>query len=67
MVNRDSKGKSKLTNLTVFFNEMSRLANKRAVNAFHFDFRKAFDSVFPKTLVDKLIKYDLDEGTVEWT
>lgn len=65
MVSRDSKGKSELTNLTVFINEMSRSMNERAVNAFRFDFRKAFDTVFPKTLADKLIIYDLDEDTVE--
>lgn len=31
-----------------------------------FDFNKAFDTIFHNVLTDKLIKYDLDKGTVKW-
>jgi len=56
------KGKSCLTNLMSFYEEMTDLINKaRAVDVVHLHFSKAFDTVSPKILIEKLMKYGLDE------
>lgn len=46
------KGKSCLTNLTTFYNEVTNKA--RAVNVAYLDFNKVFDTVFHNILIDKL-------------
>ncbi|GAB0177311.1 mitochondrial enolase superfamily member 1 [Grus japonensis] len=37
-----------------------------AVDIVYLDFRKAFDTAFHKILIEKLLKYGLDEQTVRW-
>ncbi|GAB0206675.1 mitochondrial enolase superfamily member 1 [Grus japonensis] len=63
-----TKGKSCLTNLITFYDEMSGLVDEgRAVDIVLLDFRKAFDPVSHKILIEKLLMYGLDEQTVRWT
>jgi len=37
------------------------------VDIVYLDFSKAFDTVSPKILAEKLMKCELDEKTVRWT
>ncbi|KAM9591200.1 putative nicotine oxidoreductase isoform 2-T3 [Morphnus guianensis] len=63
-----TKGKSCLTNLITFYDEMPGLVDEgRAVDIVYLDFRKAFDPVSHKILIEKLLMYGLDEQTVRWT
>ncbi|KAK4810957.1 hypothetical protein QYF61_013365 [Mycteria americana] len=58
-------GKSCLTNLITFYGEMPGLVDEgRAVDIVYLDFRKAFDPVSHKILMEKLLMYGLDEQTV---
>ncbi|KAK4811069.1 hypothetical protein QYF61_016355, partial [Mycteria americana] len=62
-----TKGKSCLTNLINFYDEVTGLVDEgRAMDIVYIDFRKAFDTVSHKILIDKLMKYGLDEQTVRW-
>ncbi|KAK4828527.1 hypothetical protein QYF61_026949 [Mycteria americana] len=62
-----SKGKSCLTNLINFYNEMTGLEDEgRAVDIIYLDFSKAFDTVSHKILIDKMMKYGLGEQTVSY-
>ncbi|KAK4810939.1 hypothetical protein QYF61_013354 [Mycteria americana] len=59
-------GKSCLTNLITFYGEMPGLVDEgRAVDIVYLDFRKAFDPVSLKILMEKLLMYGLDEQTLE--
>ncbi|KAK4830089.1 hypothetical protein QYF61_008427 [Mycteria americana] len=60
-----SKGKSHLTNLINFYDEMTGLVDKRrAVDIVYLDFTKAFDTISHNSLIDKLLIYGLVEQTV---
>ncbi|KAK4811754.1 hypothetical protein QYF61_005322 [Mycteria americana] len=59
-----TKGKSCLINLITFYDEMTgQVDESRAVDIVDLDFRKAFDTVSPKILVEKLLQCGLDEQT----
>ena len=52
-----TKGKSGLTNLTAFYNEVAGLTEEeKAVDVFYFDFIEAFNTVSRNILIDKLRK-----------
>ncbi|GAB0204001.1 mitochondrial enolase superfamily member 1 [Grus japonensis] len=62
-----TKGKSCLTNLITFYYGMTGLVDEgTAVDIEYLDFRKAFDTVSHKILIEKLMKYGLDKQTVRW-
>ena len=62
-----TKGKSCLTNLIIFYDEVTGLVDKgRAVDVVYLDFSRAFDSVSHMILIEKLLMYGLDEETVRW-
>lgn len=57
-----TKGKSCLTNLTTFYDEMTGLVGEgREVGITYLDFYQVFDIVSCKILIGKLMKYGLDE------
>ncbi|CAM5144659.1 unnamed protein product [Natator depressus] len=61
-----TKGKSCLTNLIAFYDEITGSEDEgKAVDMF-LDFSKAFDSVSHSILVSKLKKCELDEWTIRW-
>ena len=56
------KGRSCLTNLISFYDNMTRLLDERkAVDIVYLDFRKAFDTVPHRILIEKLAAHGLDE------
>jgi len=60
------RGRSCLTNLVTFHDEMPSLVNEgRAMDGVYLDINKAFDTVSHKIL-GKLMKYGLEEQTVRW-
>ncbi|GAB0177989.1 mitochondrial enolase superfamily member 1 [Grus japonensis] len=62
-----TKGKSCLTNLIAFYDDMTGCIDEgRAVDVVYFDFSKAFDTVSHNILIGKLRKCGLDEWTVRW-
>jgi len=64
---RFTKGKSCLTNLIAFYNDMTGWVDEgRAVDVVYLDFSKAFDTVSHNILLKKLRKYGLDEWSVRW-
>ncbi|CAM5129897.1 unnamed protein product [Natator depressus] len=61
-----TKGKSCLTNLIAFYDEIAGSVDEgKAVDMF-LDFSKAFDTVSHSILASKLKKYGLDEWTIRW-
>ncbi|PKU33134.1 rna-directed dna polymerase from mobile element jockey-like [Limosa lapponica baueri] len=61
------KGRSCLTNLVSFYDKMTWLLDEgKAVDIVYLDFRKAFDTVHPRVLMEKLAAYGLDEHTICW-
>ncbi|CAM4558081.1 unnamed protein product [Caretta caretta] len=62
-----TKGRSCLTNLIAFYDEISGSVDEgKAVDVLFLDFSKAFDTVSHSILVSKLRKYGLDECTIRW-
>ncbi|CAM5108878.1 unnamed protein product [Natator depressus] len=62
-----TKGKSCLTNLIAFYDEITGSVDMgKAVDVIYFDFSKAFDMVSHSILASKLKKYGLDEWTIRW-
>ncbi|CAM4529784.1 unnamed protein product [Lepidochelys kempii] len=61
-----TKGRSCLTNLIAFYDEITGSVDEgKAVDVLFLDFSKAFDMVSHSILVSKL-KYGLDECTIRW-
>ncbi|CAM4652532.1 unnamed protein product [Caretta caretta] len=61
------KGRSCLTNLIAFYDEITGSVDEgKAVDVLFLDFSKAFDTVSHSILVSKLKKYGLDECTIRW-
>ncbi|CAM5084468.1 unnamed protein product [Eretmochelys imbricata] len=62
-----TKGKSCLTNLIAFYDEITGSVDEgKAVDVLFLDFSKAFDMVSHSILSSKLKKYGLDEWTIRW-
>ncbi|CAM4546156.1 unnamed protein product [Caretta caretta] len=62
-----TKGRSCLTNLIAFYDEIIGSVDEgKAVDVLYLDFSKAFDTVTHSILVSKLKKYGLDECTIRW-
>jgi len=62
-----NKRKSCLTSLITFYSEICVLVNERkAVDIVYLDFRKAFDKIPHKVIIEKLLKCELHEPTVKW-
>ncbi|CAM4513437.1 unnamed protein product [Caretta caretta] len=61
-----TKGKSCLTNLIAFYDEITGSVDEaKAVDVLFLEFSKAFDTVFHSIIASKL-KYGLDEWTLRW-
>ncbi|CAM5076581.1 unnamed protein product [Eretmochelys imbricata] len=62
-----TKGRSCLTNLIAFYDEITGTVDEgKAVDVLFLDFSKAFDTVSHSILVSKLKKYGLDGCTTRW-
>ncbi|CAM4549252.1 unnamed protein product [Lepidochelys kempii] len=62
-----TKGKSCLTHLIAFYDEIIGSVNEgKAVDMLFLDFSKAFDTVSHSILASKLKTYGLDEWTIRW-
>ncbi|CAM5106321.1 unnamed protein product, partial [Natator depressus] len=62
-----TKGRSCLTNLIAFYDEITGSVDEgKGEDVLFLDFSKAFDTVSHSILVSKLKKYGLDECTVRW-
>ncbi|CAM5107741.1 unnamed protein product [Natator depressus] len=62
-----TKGKSCLSNLIAFYNEITGSVDMgKAVDVIYLDFSKAFDTVSHSILANKLKKYGLDKWTIRW-
>ncbi|CAM5078510.1 unnamed protein product [Eretmochelys imbricata] len=62
-----TKGKSCLTNLIAFYDEITGSVDEgKAVDVLFLDFSKAFDMVSHSILASKLKKCGLDEWTIRW-
>jgi len=62
------KGRSCLTNLNSFYDQMARLVNEgKAVDVIYLDLSKAFDTVLHSILLEKLAAHGLDGCTLHWT
>ncbi|CAM5172419.1 unnamed protein product [Natator depressus] len=63
-----TKGKSCLTNLIAFYDEITGSVDEgKVVDVLFLDFSKAFDTVSHSILASKLKNYGLDEWTIRWT
>ena len=61
------KGRSCLTNLISFYDQVTRLVDEgKAVHVIYLDFSKAFDTVSHSILLEKLAAHGLDECTLRW-
>ncbi|KAK4819913.1 hypothetical protein QYF61_014648 [Mycteria americana] len=61
------KGRSCLTNLISFYNQVTRLVDEgKAVDVVYLDFSKAFDTVSHSILLEKLAAHGLDGCTLRW-
>ena len=61
------KGRSCLTNLISFYDKVTRLVDEgKAVDIVYLDLRKAFDTIFHSTLLEKLAAHGLDGCTLRW-
>ncbi|CAM5088887.1 unnamed protein product [Natator depressus] len=62
-----TKGKSCLTNLIAFYDEITGSVDEgKAMEVLFLDFSRAFDTVSHSILASKLKKYGLDEWTIRW-
>ncbi|GAB0210071.1 mitochondrial enolase superfamily member 1 [Grus japonensis] len=61
------KGRSCLTNLIAFYDQVTRLVDEgKAVDVIYLDFSKAFDTVSHSILLEKLAAHGLDRCTFRW-
>jgi len=61
------KGRSCLTNLTSFYDQVTHLEDEgKAVDVVYLDFSKAFDTVPHSVLLEKLSAHGLDGCTLCW-
>jgi len=61
------KGRSCLTNLVSFYDQMTCLVDEgKAVGVVYLDFSKAFDTVSHSILLEKLAAHGLDRCTLRW-
>jgi len=59
---------SGIVNLIKVYDKMTCLVDEgRAVDIVNLDFSRAFDSVYHKMLIDKLVMCGLDKQPVRWT
>ncbi|PKU40554.1 rna-directed dna polymerase from mobile element jockey-like [Limosa lapponica baueri] len=64
---RFRRGRSCLTNLTSFYDKVTRLVDEgKAVDVVYLDFSKAFDTVSHSILLEKLAAHGLDRNTLRW-
>ncbi|KAK1214166.1 LIN1 transcriptase, partial [Pygoscelis papua] len=64
---RFMKGRSCLTNLISFYDQVTRLVDEgKAVDVVYLDFSKAFDTVSHSILLEKLAAHSLDRCTLYW-
>lgn len=62
-----SKGKSCLTNLIAFCNEVTgAVEEQKAVDVVYLDFSKAFDTVSYSLFISKLLGYGPDKWMIRW-
>ena len=62
-----TKGRSCLTNLISFYDQVTRLVDEgKAVDVIFLDFSKAFDTVSHGILLEKLAAHGLDKCTLCW-
>lgn len=62
-----TKGKSCLTGLINFYDDMTALVDEgRAVDIVYLDFRKVFDTVSHSILTEELVKHGLNEQMLRW-
>jgi len=59
-------GRSCLTNLISFYDQVTQLDEGKAVDVIYLDFRKAFDTVPHSILLEKLAAHGLDGCTLGW-
>ncbi|KAK4821563.1 hypothetical protein QYF61_022223, partial [Mycteria americana] len=61
------KGRSCLTNLISFYDKVTCLVDEgKAVDVVYLDFSKAFDTISPSILLEKLAAHGLDRHTPRW-
>ncbi|KAF1442156.1 hypothetical protein FQV24_0000798, partial [Spheniscus mendiculus] len=62
-----TRGRSCLTNLISFYDQVTRLVDEgKAVDMVYLDFSKAFDTVPHSILLEKLAAHSLDRWTLRW-